>query len=123
MSSTDYVAEYDAIVSVVSNYIEGGKKGSGATTKRAFHEVATIVGYAGGSLLGPEIQKLYDFQDKYGPAPDVAIRFTRVDISGTAANVRLDASMAGKPLFTDFMNMVKLDGAWIIVSKVFHMHA
>ena len=122
MGNFDYVAEYDAIVSVVSNYIEGGKKGS-ATTKRAFHEVATIMGYAGGSLLGPEIQKLYDFQDKYGPAPDVMIRFTRVDISGTAANVRLDASMSGKPLFTDFLNIVKLDGDWIIVSKVFHMHA
>ena len=122
--NNNYIAEYDAIVSVVNNYIEGGRAGSGAITKRAFHDQANLFGYFGNNLLGPEMQKLYDLRDKIGPAKDViAARFTHVDITGTTANVRLDTERAGKPLYTDYLNMVKLDGAWIIVSKVFHTHA
>jgi Putative lumazine-binding len=120
--SNNQVAEYDAIAHVVNAYIEGGRTGSGATTRRAFHDQANIFGYLGGNLLGPDMQKLYDARDKVGPAPDLEARFTRVDVVGTAANVRLDTSRAGKPLYTDYLNMVKLDGAWIVVSKVFHMH-
>ncbi|HEY4275764.1 MAG TPA: nuclear transport factor 2 family protein [Rhizomicrobium sp.] len=116
------VAEYDAIVSAVSAYIEGGRTGSGAVTSRAFHEQANLFGYLGGKFLGPDMQKLYDARDKVGPAPDLEARFTRVDVTGTAANVRLDISRAGKPLYTDYLNLAQLDGIWIIVSKVFHMH-
>ncbi|MES2253603.1 MAG: nuclear transport factor 2 family protein [Pseudomonadota bacterium] len=120
--STNPVADYDAITEAVSAYIEGGRTGSGATTKKAFHDQANIFGYLGGNLLGPDPQKLYDARDKVGPAPDLEARFTRVDVTGTAANVRLDISRGGKPVYTDYLNMAKLDGAWTIVSKVFHMH-
>ena len=120
--SNNPVADYDAIANVVNAYIEGGRTGSGATTKQAFHDQANIFGYLGGNMLGPDMQKLYAARDKVGPAPDLEARFTRVDVVGTAANVRLDTSRAGKPLYTDYLNMAKLDGAWIIVSKVFHMH-
>jgi len=120
--SNDHVAEYDAIAHAVNAYIEGARTGSGATTKRAFHDAANIFGYLRGDLLGPEMQKFYDLRDKVGPAPNLETRFTRVDVTGTAANVRLDTSRAGKPLYTDYLNMVKLDGAWVIVSKAFHMH-
>ena len=120
--SNNPVADYDAIVHAVDAYIEGCRTGSGATTSRAFHARANILGYLGGNLLGPDMQTLYDARDKVGPAPDLEARFTRVDVVGTAANVRLDTSRAGKPLYTDYLNMAKLDGAWIIVSKVFHMH-
>ena len=120
--SNNNVTDYDAITQAVSAYIEGGRMGSGATTKKAFHSHANIFGYLGGNLLGPDMQKLYDARDKVGPAPDLEARFTRVDVTGTAANVRLDTNRGGKPLYTDYLNMVKLDGVWIIVSKVFHMH-
>ena len=116
------VADYDAIAEAVSAYIEGARSGSGATTSRAFHQAANIFGYLRGDLLGPAMQTFYDLRDKVGPAPDLETRFTRVDVTGTAANVRLDTSRGGKPLYTDYLNMVKLDGAWTIVSKAFHMH-
>ena len=62
--SNSPVADYDAITQAVSAYIEGGRAGSGATTKRAFHGQANIFGYLGGNLLGPDMQKLYDARDK-----------------------------------------------------------
>lgn len=122
MPNQNYVAEYDAIISVVNQYVEGVRKGSGATTRRAFHDKATIFGYIGGTLLGPEIQKLYDVQDRNGPSLGVETRVTHVEIAETAASVRLDTNKDSKPLFTDFMNFAKLDGVWIIVSKVFHRY-
>jgi len=120
--SSNNVADYDAVVQAVSAYLEGGRAGSGAITRRAFHEQANMFGYLKGTMLGPDIQKLYDARDKAGPAPDLEARFTRIDVTGSAANVRLDTSRSGKALFTDYLNMAKLDGNWIIVSKVFHTH-
>ena len=57
MSEPTYSQEYNAIVEVVNKYIEGGRKGSGATMKPAFHEKATIFGLAGEELFGPEIER------------------------------------------------------------------
>ena len=55
-------------------------------------------------------------------ATDVEIRFTSIDVVGTAASVRLDADDWGGHRFTDFFNLVKIDGTWTIVSEVFHLH-
>jgi hypothetical protein len=122
MSEPTYVQEHNAIVEVVNKYIEGGRKGSGAIMKPAFHEKATIFGLAGEELFGPEIEKLYAVNDQNGPSPEAQPRFARVDIVGTAANVRLDSENWAGSRFTDFLNLVKLDGKWIIVNKVYYAH-
>ncbi len=42
-------------------------------------------------------------------------------ISDDKAVVKVDVALGPKS-FTDFLVMVKIDGRWVIVSKVFHAH-
>ena len=122
MSDPTYVNEIDAIRGVVQHYIDGAKTGKGAAMKPAFHDEATIFGYVGPDLFGGHIQGLYDWNDGNGPARELEVRFTSIDVVGSAASVRLDMDNWTGHRFTDFFNLVKIDGAWTIVSKVFYLH-
>ena len=123
MPNTTYVNEVDAITKVVANYLEGARSGKGAAMKPAFHDAATIYGYVGADLFGGPIQGLYDWNDQNGPAKDIQARYTNIDVVGTCASVRVDTDNWTGHRFTDFFNLVKFDGHWKIVSKVFHLHA
>jgi hypothetical protein len=104
------------------HYIDGARTGSGDAMKPAFHEDANIYGYVGPDLFGGPIQGLYDWNESNGPAADVRVRFTSIDVVGTAASVRLDMDDWTGHRFTYFFNLLKIDGQWKIVSKVFYLH-
>lgn len=122
MSDPSYVEEIDAIKAVVKHYIDGARTGSGDAMKPAFHDDANLFGYVGPDLVAGPIQALYDWNDSNGPASDIEIRFTSIDVVGTCASVRLDMDNWTGHRFTDFFNLVKFDGQWQVVSKVFHLH-
>ncbi len=122
MSEPTYVDEIDAIREVLEHYVGGARTGRGEAMKPAFHEDASIYGYVGPDLFGGPIQGLYDWNDANGPAEDLELRITSIDIVGTAASVRLDMDNWTGHRFTDFFNLVKIDGVWKIVSKVFYLH-
>ena len=121
-ATTTYVNEIDAIKNAMSAYIDGARSGSGAAMKPSFHDDATICGYVGPDLFAGPIQGLYDWNDENGPATEVEVRFTSIDVVGTAASVRLDTDNWTGHRFTDFFNLVKFDGEWKIVSKAFYLH-
>ena len=123
MSATSsYINEIDEITKVMQAYIDGARTGKGAAMKPAFHDEATIFGYVGPDLFSGAIQGLYDWNDQNGPATGIQSRFTSVDVVGTVANVRLDTDNWTGHRFTDFFNLVKIDGQWKVVSKVFYLH-
>jgi hypothetical protein len=121
-TSATAVNEYDAIARTVQHYIDGGKSGSGADMKAAFHEDATIFGYVGDDLFAGPIQLLFDWNDQNGPASELQGRLASVDISGTIATVRLELDNWTGHRFTDMFTLLKLDGEWKIISKVFYLH-
>ena len=123
MSATSsYVNDVDEITRVMAAYIDGARTGKGAAMKPAFHEDATIFGYVGPDLFGGPIQGLYDWNDQNGPATGIQSRFTSIDVVGTIASVRLDTDNWTGHRYTDFFNLVKIDGQWKVVSKVFYLH-
>lgn len=122
MSKKNYVQEYNAIVEVLNKYIEGNVKGSSAAMRPAFHEKATIFGFFGDEMLGPEIQKLYAVVDTLPPSPNPQVVIARIDIEGTAANARVDSDNVAGSRFTDFFNLLKIDGKWVIVNKIYHIY-
>jgi hypothetical protein len=121
-TATTYVNEVDEIIKVMQHYIDGARTGSGATMKPSFDDSATICGYVDADLFSGPIQDLYDWNDGNGPATEVECRFTRIDVVGTVASVRLDIDNWTGHRFTDFFNLVKIDGRWKILSKVFYLH-
>jgi hypothetical protein len=122
MTQTSYVEEIDAITALLQGYIEGARTGQGATMTSTFHGDATIYGYVGSDLFGGPIQGLYDWNDQNGPAKDVQVRMSSIDIVGTCASVRLDVDNWTGHRFTDFFNLLKFDGQWKVISKVFYLH-
>jgi hypothetical protein len=121
-ATISYVNEIDEITTVMQAYIEGARTGKGAAMKPAFHDDATIFGYVGPDLFSGPIQGLYDWNDQNGPATGIQSRFTSIDVVGTVASVRLDTDNWTGHRFTDFFNLVKIDGQWKVVSKVFYLH-
>lgn len=53
-----------------------------------------------------------------GPRAAIA----RIDIVGTAASARVDTDDISGFRFTDFFNLLKVEGRWTVVSKIYHTH-
>ena len=113
----------EMIKRTVQFYIDGAKSGKGDDMKPAFHADATIFGYIGDDLFAGPIQKLFDWNDKNGPATEIETKIANIDIVGTIATVRLEADNWTGHKFTDFFTLLKVEGTWKIMNKVFYLHA
>jgi hypothetical protein len=120
-TATD-LADYDAITKTVQHYINGGKSGRTDEMKLAFHKDATIFGYVGSDLFAGPIQGLFDWNDQNGAATGLEGRITSIDLAETVATVRLELENWSGRRFTDFFTLLKVDGEWKIMNKVFHLH-
>ncbi len=116
------LSDYDAIAQTVQHYIDGAKSGRGADMKPAFHQDATIFGYVGSDMFAGPIQGLFDWNDQNGPATGIQARIATIDIIDTIAAVRLETDNWTGHRFTDLFTLLKVDGEWKIMNKVFHLH-
>ena len=121
-AKTASLSDYDAIAKTVQTYVDAGKSGRGADMKSAFHEGATIFGYVGDELFAGPIQQLFDWNDQNGPATELQGRIASIDIFDTVAAVRLELDNWTGHRFTDLFTLLKVDGEWKIINKVFHLH-
>ncbi len=119
MSTVD---EYDAIAQTVQHYIDGAKSCKGDDMRPAFHESATIFGYAGPDLMAGPIEELYTFNDENRPGKDIHARITSIDLAETVATVRLEIGNWTGDRYRDLFTLLKVDGTWKTINKVFHMH-
>lgn len=124
MNKPTYVPEYQAIVEVLNKYNEGCKQAKSSIMKPAFSEQATMFSVDGdGKLTGGPIQTLFDSIDSaFRPSPEAQGVIVKIDIVGTAASARIDTNDVSGFCFTDFFNLLKVDGKWTVVSKIFHTH-
>lgn len=116
------INERDAIARTIQTYVDGGRSGKGDDMKPAFHDGATIYGYIGSDLFGGPIQSLFDWNDGNGPATELQSNITNVDIQGTIATARVELDNWTGHKFTDMFTLLKTDGEWKIISKVFYLH-
>ena len=117
------VDEYNAITSTIQHYINGARSGRGDDMKPAFHEDATIFGYVGADLFAGPIKNLFDWNDNNGPATDLLAQIASIDIVESVATVRLELENWTGFRFTDLFTLLKIDGNWKIMNKVFHAHS
>ncbi len=115
-------SEYDVIAAVVQHYIDGGRSGKGDDMKPAFHKDATIFGYAGADLFAGPIQRLFDWLDDNDPATRLQARIASMDVVDSVATVRLELDNWNGSRYTDMFTLLKVDGDWKIMNKVFHLH-
>ena len=118
----DAANDNEMIEKTLQFYIDGAKSGKGDDMKPAFHEDATIFGYIGDDLFAGPIKKLFDWNDKNGPATEIQTKISSIDIAGSIATVRLESDNWTGHKFTDFFTLLKVEGIWKIMNKVFHLH-
>lgn len=99
-------------------YLEGGTNNDFETLKKAFHSTATMK-YLGEEYKEVNALEFFESRMKPGPKQNRKTRIIYSDISGNAANAKLEIEY---PTFTfiDYMNLLLIDGEWKIVSKIFY---
>jgi hypothetical protein len=115
---------YAAIADVLHCYYEGLYRCDTALLRRCFHPQARYVTASGGELLHLAL-------DEYLPIVEARTSPERIgepygyivesiDLAGPdTACVRMRSTMLGKH-FIDFVSLIRVDGAWRIIAKVFH---
>jgi len=123
MSEATRLADYEAIRQCMQHYIDGAISARGDDMKPAFHKDATIFGFVGEDLFAGPIQGLFDWNDSNDPSPDLKAEITKIEIAGSVATVRLEIDNWLGHRFTDMFTLLKTDGRWQIMNKVFHLHS
>lgn len=113
-----------AVRAALELYMRTHATGEGEHVARAFHPDLVMYAFRDGALVSRSAAEFISgFRGQ--PAPDEVSRnrwIAMVDIHGTAAvgKVILDYPTVR---FTDYFTLLKIDGEWKIVNKVFHADA
>lgn len=116
-------AAYEAVAETIQTYIDSARSGDAALMHSAFLPDAMIRGSYGGKAADWSLDEFCGVIGKGGPAADLKGRIAGIELSGTAAMVRLEAENWRGTRYTDFFVLLKRDNAWRIASKVFFAHA
>jgi hypothetical protein len=113
--------EEAAVRETLSNYLDGGTYGDTVKMKKAFHKSASMK-YIDNKTGEFRDVPIADFLNRgkanAGKKSDRKTKIVYTTISGTAAQARLEID-GGTFYFHDYMNLLKIDGEWKIVSKIF----
>jgi hypothetical protein len=115
---------------VTSAYVEGiQNNGSIDDIRKGFHPSFNMLRLADNDIKPYPIEEwIAAIEKRKAEAkPDAKpvkteAKFLSVDITGTAATVKLELYREGKKTFTDYLVLYKFTEGWRIVSKTFYRH-
>ena len=115
-------ADEAAVRQTVQYYFDGGKNRDSVALRKAFHPEARMLFAKDGKLMvvpiSEYIARVAGDKRKPGEVDSTKRRVTSVDVSGDAATARLELERPDAVL-TDYMSLLKVDGRWVIVNKIF----
>lgn len=112
-------SDYARIEQTLNYYLEGGTNNDFETLKKAFHETATMKYIRDGAYQEVNVLERFGATMKPGPPSNRKTRISYINVAGDAASARLEIEYADFT-FVDYMNLLKIDGEWKIVSKIFY---
>jgi hypothetical protein len=111
-------AELAAIEEAVGYYLEGGQTGDVELLRKAFHPSARLQ-FVRDGVYGEWSLEEYLGRRTPGKRSDHRARVLSIDYAGNTATAKLELDF-GSFKFVDYMSLLKLDGRWWIVNKVFY---
>lgn len=128
----DFVSEdQQAIMDVIQiAYVEGlQNEGDLEKVDSGFHPGFELLGIGNGNKMWK--LPIYNWKEstkeaiKEGKKPKqedelVSVNFISVDVSGSAASVKLEFYVADKLTYIDYLSLYKFEDGWKIVSKIFY---
>jgi Putative lumazine-binding len=116
--------EYPEVAEVLSTYFDGLYHSDTQRLRRVFHPRAHYVCATEGTLTYRTMDEYFPVVDRR-PSPQSrgearADRIVSIEFAGpVTAFARVNCAIGPKH-FTDLLTLVRLDGRWQIISKVFH---
>ena len=115
---------YQEIVEVLGEYFDGLYFSDVKRLASAFHPQAQYVCVTDGNLLYRTMAEYFPIVEaRPSPASRNEPRLDEIESISFAGPVTATARLhcaIGEKFFTDFITLIKLDGHWKIISKVFH---
>lgn len=115
---------YAAVAHVLSDYFDGLHNSDTAILSRVFHPEAHYVSATEGTLRHLTMAEYFPIVDQRPPPASLGEARTdsilSIEFAGpVTAFARVICSIEPKH-FTDFLTLVRINGEWRIISKVFH---
>lgn len=108
---------------VVRDYVLGMLAADEALLRQAFHPSCRIIGHFHGELEWLTLDDFVGQLKAEGAVPGEPYwDIQAVDVTGDAASLKL-AVHYGEMRFTDYLSLLKIEGRWVIVNKLYYHHA
>lgn len=116
--------EYQAVEDAAKKFVRSVAEGNSAYAKELFVDEAVLFGYLDGKLEHGSIEQFYHNVDTTDPGNNFKARIDIVSIEETIAVVRvLEEKWGGRIDFTDYLLLLKIDGAWKCVAKTYNQNS
>ncbi len=118
----DAASEEAAIRAAVAHYFQGHATGDGSHFEQVFHPASMLFWVRDGQF-NQRTSEAYIAGASGKPADDEAQRQRRIvliDVTGNAAVVKVELDYPSA-LITDYFALLKIDGQWKIVNKIFYV--
>jgi hypothetical protein len=117
-------ADFLAITEVLGTYFDGLYHSDTRALARVFHPKAQYVSVADGTLIYRDMAEYFPVVDaRPSPASRSEVRrdeIVSIEFAGpVTARAIVHCAIANR-FFTDFLTLIRLDGRWQVISKVFH---
>ena len=113
------------ITACVERYYHSLRTSDPTVVRSVFHEHARITGYLPDGLHQMTVEEFAGFVEAQQPTPEDSgeppmLEILSCEIAGATAVVRLRERYLGM-VFLDSFSMLKVDDAWCIYTKLFHV--
>lgn len=111
-----------AVRAALQHYLDGHATGDGSHHQQVFHPEAKLFWVRDGEL-NQRTSAAYIAGASGSPADNESERkrwISNVDVTGTTATARIILDYPGVYI-TDYMSLLKIDGEWKIINKIFHV--
>ena len=117
--------DVEAVRQTVEDYLVGSYEGDVERLSKAFHAKASVIGNFGSKLTWMNLEDFLNWVKTSPKASDsdqpYDMSLVSLDVTGDAASAKVDDMFMGLK-FTDYLSLVKVDGAWVIVNKTYRLH-
>ena len=120
----DKIQEYEAVAKAAEKFVKSVAEGNSTYAKTLFTDDAVLFGILDGKMERGAIDQFYRNVDTVGAGDGFRARIDVVAVEETLAVVRvLEEGWGGRIDFTDYLLLLKIDGAWKCVAKAYNQNS
>lgn len=118
------IEEYRAVEEAAMKFVKSVVEGDSRHARDLFTDDAVLFGYLDGKLEHGSIEQFYRNVDSVAAGDGFRARIDVVAVEETLAVVRvLEEGWGGRIDFTDYLLLLKIDGAWRCVAKAYNQNS